>query len=89
MPEYRGEQCYSGRTDALLILTCALADGNGGAWPSFDIGNGICVVFTHMESQDLIGLPIHSEKGLVIGDLYGLRVGVDLPVLGQLVFNDD
>ena len=62
------------------------ADIAGG---SIGIGNRICVVLAHMHPHDLTRLSIHSEKSLVVYDLYRLGIGIDLPVIGQNVFNDE
>jgi len=47
------------------------------------------VVFAHMHPHDLTRLSIHSEKSLVVYDLYRLGIGIDLPVVRQNVFNDE
>jgi hypothetical protein len=44
--------------------------------PSIGIGNGICVVLAQMHPDDLTRLSIHSEKSLVVYDLY--RLGIAL-----------
>jgi hypothetical protein len=56
---------------------------------SIGIGDGVCVVLAHMQSHDLARLSIHSKKGLVVDDPHRLRIGIDLPVVGQNVFNDE
>ena len=56
---------------------------------SIGIGNGICVVLADMHPHDLTRLSIHSEKSLVVYDLYRLGIGIDLPVVWQNVFNDE
>jgi len=41
-----------------------------------------------MQSHDLAGFRIYSKKGRVVDDLYWLGIGIDLPVVGQNMFND-
>jgi len=55
---------------------------------SVGIWNGICVVLAHMQSHDLTRLRIHSKECLIVDDLYGLGIGIDLPVVGQNMLND-
>src|SRR5271163_329832 len=41
-----------------------------------------------MQSHDLTGLRIYSKESLIVDDLYGLGIGIDLPVVGHSMFND-
>src|ERR1700733_14009520 len=55
---------------------------------SMGIGNGICMTLANMQSHDLTGLRIHSKKRRIVDDVSRLGIGIDLPVVGQNVFND-
>jgi hypothetical protein len=69
----------------MLARPGAALDSTG----SIGFGYGICVTVANMQSHDLTGLRIHSKKGRVVDDLYRFGIGIDLPVVGQNVFNDE